>query len=46
MTSRPGSIGRAAMVERLRTKYFVAERPRQMLRFEQVEARLLGSITR
>jgi ketosteroid isomerase-like protein len=38
-----GPIGRAAMVERYREKYFAAERPRQTLRFEQVEARLLGS---
>jgi len=38
-----GPIGRAAMVDRYREKYFDAGRPRQTLRFEQVDVRLLGS---
>jgi ketosteroid isomerase-like protein len=37
-----GPIGRAAMVERYRQKYFATGRPLQTLRFEQVEARRLG----
>ncbi len=38
-----GPIGRAAMVERYRQKYFAAGRPLQTLRFEEVEARGLGT---
>jgi ketosteroid isomerase-like protein len=37
-----GPIGRAAMVERYRKKYFASGRPLQRLRFEEVEARSLG----
>ena len=37
-----GPIGRAAMVERYRQKYFAAGRPQQTLRYEQVETRGLG----
>jgi uncharacterized protein (TIGR02246 family) len=37
-----GPIGRAAMIERYRQKYFAGGRPQQTLRFEQVEARGLG----
>jgi ketosteroid isomerase-like protein len=38
-----GPIGRAAMVDRYRETYFGTGRPRQSLRFEQLEVRLLGS---
>ncbi len=37
-----GPIGRAQMEVRYREKYFAGGRPMQTLRFEEVEARLLG----
>jgi ketosteroid isomerase-like protein len=38
-----GPVGRAAMVERYRGKYFASGRPQQTLRFDGLEVRTLGS---
>jgi ketosteroid isomerase-like protein len=38
-----GPVGRTAMIERYREKYFADGRPEQALRFDDVEVRMLGS---
>jgi ketosteroid isomerase-like protein len=38
-----GPVGRAAMIQRYREKYFAGGRPQQTLRFDDVEVRILGS---
>jgi ketosteroid isomerase-like protein len=38
-----GPVGRTAMIERYREKYFAGGRPEQALRFDDVEVRMLGS---
>jgi ketosteroid isomerase-like protein len=38
-----GPVGRTAMIQRYREKYFAGGRPQQTLRFDDVEVRTLGS---